>query len=111
MKKIAIPVENNCLCSHFGHCQEFVIMETDNNVITKKESHSPPAHQPGVLPSWLSQHAVTHVIAAGIGNRAISMFNQNNIEVIVGADAKSPEELVHDFLSGKLESGSNLCDH
>ena len=111
MKKIAIPVENDCLCSHFGHCREFVIIETENNEIKKVERHNPPPHQPGVLPSWLAQHNVTHIIAAGIGNRAIQLFNQNGIEVLVGAEAKSPEELANDLLAGKLKSGSNLCDH
>jgi len=33
MKKIAIPLENGRLCSHFGHCQQFAIVDVENNSI------------------------------------------------------------------------------
>lgn len=34
MKKIAIPLENGRLCSHFGHCEQFAIIDVENNTIT-----------------------------------------------------------------------------
>ena len=35
MKKIiAIPLENGFLCSHFGHCQQFAIINAENNSIS-----------------------------------------------------------------------------
>ncbi|WP_299578744.1 NifB/NifX family molybdenum-iron cluster-binding protein [uncultured Sunxiuqinia sp.] len=111
MKKFAIPVEDGQLCAHFGHCQQFVIIQVDNNTMLQPEYLTPPPHEPGLLPAWLGQHGVTNIIAGGIGQKAISLFNQQNIEVTVGAQPKSPHELVADWLSNSLVSGANACDH
>ena len=27
---IAIPVSNNCLCQHFGHCEKFAVFTTED---------------------------------------------------------------------------------
>ena len=51
---IAIPVANEALCMHFGHCQTFRLFEVDdNNAIVKVEDKVPPPHEPGVLPKCL----------------------------------------------------------
>lgn len=111
MKKFAIPIENGQLCTHFGHCQQFAIIRVENSTMLPPEYVTPPPHEPGLIPRWLGQQAVTHVIAAGIGQKAISLFNQQHIEVTVGVEAKAPDKLVEDWLSGSLEAGSNSCDH
>jgi hypothetical protein len=33
------------------------------------------------------------------------------MDVVVGAPADSPEEVVSAFLAGSLAKGENLCDH
>ena len=71
----------------------------------------PPPHEPGVLPSWLASRGVTHVISGGMGQRAVSLFNQQNITVFTGAEEKPPVTLVEEFLSKKLATGVNACDH
>ncbi|MCF8304306.1 MAG: NifB/NifX family molybdenum-iron cluster-binding protein [Bacteroidales bacterium] len=111
MKKIAIPVANGNLCAHFGHCENFAIYEVEGGKIGNGTLLTPPPHQPGLYPQWLAGYGVTDVIAGGMGQRAISLFNQNNIQVCVGADMKAPEELVKDLLAGKLKSSGNYCDH
>ncbi|MCW0484329.1 NifB/NifX family molybdenum-iron cluster-binding protein [Gaoshiqia sediminis] len=111
MKKFAIPLENGRLCSHFGHCQQFAIIETMDGKITVQNLVTPPPHEPGLLPQWLSEHGVTHVIAGGIGQKAINLFNGQNIQVTVGAQPKQPAELVEDWLTNSLVSGANACDH
>ena len=111
MKKFAIPIENGQLCTHFGHCQQFAIIRVENSTLLQPEYVTPPPHEPGLIPRWLGEQQVTHVIAAGIGQKAISLFNQQNIEVTVGVEAKAPDELVEDWLRGSLQAGSNSCDH
>ncbi len=112
MKKIiAVPLENGILCSHFGHCQQFAIIETDNNRVTSEVLLTPPRHEPGVLPGWLADNGVTDVIAGGMGQRAIGLFNQKNINVYVGAPFKSPKELASDLINNTLDAGINYCDH
>ena len=88
MKKIAIPLENGQLCSHFGHCQQFALINVDNNTIVSEELITPPPHEPGLLPGWLAQRGVTDIIAGGMGQRAISLFNEQNIKVKRGEVSK-----------------------
>ncbi|HNW69420.1 MAG TPA: NifB/NifX family molybdenum-iron cluster-binding protein [Bacteroidales bacterium] len=110
-KKIAIPLENGVLCPHFGHCQTFAIVNVENNVITEVKEVIPPEHVPGLYPKWVAQFGVTDVIAGGMGQQAIMLFNQQNINAFVGAPVKTPEELVNDFITGKLDLNANYCNH
>lgn len=108
---IAIPTSDNCLCSHFGHCDQFRIIEIENKEIISEISLTPPPHEPGVLPAWLAGKGVTHIIAGGIGNKAITLFNQQNIQVFAGVPEKPAKEIALDFINGTLVTGSNTCDH
>jgi predicted Fe-Mo cluster-binding NifX family protein len=111
-RKIAIPLENGKLCQHFGHCQEFSILEIDeNNQVTYEERITPPEHQPGLYPAWVAQHGVTDVITGGMGQKAIDLFHQQKINVYVGAEMKAPNELASDFANNTLNAGANLCNH
>lgn len=110
--RIAIPTANGLLCPHFGHCQQFAIIDVDNDKkeIIKTEMVTPPPHEPGVLPRWLGQQGCHIIIAGGMGQRAISMFNQSGIRVVIGAPAGDPGAIVADFLNDRLQVGGNLCD-
>lgn len=110
-KRIAIPLENGILCSHFGHCQQFSIIEAESSTISNETLLTPPPHEPGLLPAWLAEKGVTDVIAGGMGQRAIDIFNHQKINVYVGAPVKSPKELANDLLNNTLSAGANYCDH
>ena len=109
--KFAIPLAEGKLTAHFGHCQEFALVEVKNNRIKSQENLVPPPHEPGVLPKWLNALGTNVIIAGGMGAKALNLFAQNNIEVIVGAPSLTPEELVGRYLDKTLESGANVCDH
>lgn len=111
--KIAIPVANKKLCMHFGHCQEFAFIEvdTENKKIINKEFRTPPPHEPGILPKWLSENNANVVIAGGMGSRAQNLFQSQGIEVIVGAESLDPEEIAKAYMEGNLKTGNNACDH
>ncbi len=111
--KIAIPLADGKLCAHFGHCAQFALLTVDEQAkkITGQERLTPPPHEPGVLPRWLHEQGVTVIIAGGMGSRAQGMFAENGIKVVVGAAAETPEQLVADFLAGRLKTGANVCDH
>ena len=110
--KIAIPTAEGLLCAHFGHCQNFTIIDidTENKSIVKSESLTPPPHEPGVFPHWLGQLGCDHIIAGGMGGRAIDLFRQNGIQVIIGAPCLKPEDIAMAFLKGELITGQNMCD-
>ncbi len=111
--KIAIPLAANRLCMHFGHCEEFALVEVDETTKTIKGEKrlSPPPHEPGVLPEWLHGQGASLIIAGGMGMRAQQFFNNYGIEVITGAPDREPGELVRAYLQNSLEVGDNVCDH
>ncbi|MBN2378133.1 MAG: NifB/NifX family molybdenum-iron cluster-binding protein [Sedimentisphaerales bacterium] len=111
--KIAIPLADGKLSMHFGHCQEFALVDVDENTqqVLATQTLQPPGHQPGVLPAWLHELGANVIIAGGMGMRAQQLFVQNDIKVVIGAPAQSSEQLVNDYLAGNLETGENICDH
>jgi predicted Fe-Mo cluster-binding NifX family protein len=109
--KFAIPVAGGKLCSHFGHCDQFTLIEVENGEIKGKSMHTPPPHEPGLLPKWLYEQGANIVIAGGMGARAQQHFSQHGIKVITGAPMDAPESLVNQYLADSLVTGENVCDH
>lgn len=111
--RIAIPMAGGRLSMHFGHCERFALVDVDPSTkrIDNKEELPAPEHEPGLLPRWLAERGAQLIIAGGMGGRAQDLFRQNGIQVVVGAPAQAPEELVAAWLEGTLASGDNLCDH
>jgi len=110
---IAIPIDNNKLDLHFGHCKKFALIKIDpktQKILSREDIQAPP-HQPGLLPAWLAGLKVNIVIAGGMGQRAKELFEKQNITVLIGAPQISPEELVTQYLKGALKCGENCCDH
>jgi len=111
--RIAIPLAEGKLSPHFGHCEQFALIDVD--VDTKEITHSEllaaPDHQPGLLPEWLAQHGANLIIAGGMGQRAQSLFAQKGIKVVIGATTEKMESIVTSYLEGTLQTGANFCDH
>ncbi len=107
----AVPLAEGKLCSHFGHCEQFVFIDTDKGKIKAKMMHTPPAHEPGVLPKWLHDLGAQVIIAGGMGGKAQQLLEENGIQVITGAPMDTPESLVNQYLAGLLVTGQNVCDH
>lgn len=110
-KKIAVPVTQGLLDAHFGHCRQFALVITEENEIKEIQYVDAPPHQPGLLPPWLAERGVTDIIAGGMGQRAIQLFNEKRINVFVGAPQRPVEELVEGLLQGTLSFSANYCDH
>jgi Mrp family chromosome partitioning ATPase/predicted Fe-Mo cluster-binding NifX family protein len=109
--RFAIPLADGVLCNHFGHCELFALVDVRDGAVAEIDTVTPPPHEPGVLPKWLSGQGVTTIIAGGMGQRAQGLFKQNGITVAVGAPNLAPEELVRQYLAGSLVTGDNACDH
>ena len=111
--KIAIPTANGMLCPHFGHCDEFTLVDVnaETKEITNTQAIPAPEHEPGLLPRWLHQKGADLIIAGGMGFRAQQIFAENGVQVCVGAPVASPSEIVTAYLEGTLQTGDNLCDH
>lgn len=111
--KIAIPIADGKLCAHFGHCEQFALIEIDQQArkIVESQMLTPPPHEPGVLPRWLHEQGANMIIAGGMGQRAQSLFAENGIKVSVGASGETPEAIVKAYMAGTLKTGKNICDH
>ncbi len=111
--RIAVPMTGECLDQHFGHCEKFALIDIDPKTksTTFTTTEMAPEHQHGLLPFWLKEHGVTHVIAGGMGAHARSLLAEASIEVITGAPSTKPADVVASFLAGTLLSVDRLCDH
>lgn len=111
--KIAIPVANELLCMHFGHCQQFAMLEVNENdkKIESKDMLTPPAHEPGVLPAWIKEQGVDLVLAGGMGKKAQDLLANSGVKVVVGAPSGKPEDIAMAYLNDELATGENACDH
>ncbi len=111
--KIAIPLANGRLATHFGHCEQFALVEVDEAARQPRSTQvlTPPPHEPGVLPRWLHEQGANVILAGGMGQRAQQLFAEKGIRVVYGVPSDTTENLVRAFLDGTIASGENLCDH
>ena len=110
--RIAIPLSGGRLSSHFGHCEQFALVDVDDDKrIVATTLRQPPAHAPGALPQWLGQEHADVVLAGGMGRRAQQLFAECGIAVVVGAPPGEPEVLAAAYLNGTLTTSENVCDH
>ena len=110
-KVLVVPVSGGKLASHFGHCEQFAFIETQNGKIKGTKMRNPPGHEPGVLPWWLYEQGADVAIVGGMGERAQGLLREKGIEIIIGAPMDSPESLANQYLSNALLTGENVCDH
>ena len=111
--RYAIPVSGGMLSQHFGHCEQFALIDVneERREIVNKEMVSSPEHEPGFLPRWLAEQGVSVVIAGGMGSRAQNLFDQNRIKVVINVLESDPEQAVLGYLAGTLKTGGDVCDH
>ena len=74
MTRYAVPLADGQLALHFGHAAQFAIIDYDDETksITKNDIHTPPPHEPGVLPKWLHDLGVNIIIAGGISGTCLA---------------------------------------
>jgi predicted DNA-binding protein (UPF0251 family)/predicted Fe-Mo cluster-binding NifX family protein len=109
--RIAFPTNDNVAVEeHFGHCKVFAIFTVKDKEIVKKEYINSPVHQPGLLPKFLGELNTTAIITGGMGQMAINLFKEANIEVILGARG-TIEANLNEYLGGDLYSTGSACTH
>jgi len=106
--KIAVACEGKQITEHFGHCQNFRIYTVENKTIVKEESVPNPGHKPGVLPNFLADMGVKVIIASGMGGGAVEIFNDRDVEVILGCSGDSKAK-AEEYIAGNLVSTGSIC--
>jgi predicted Fe-Mo cluster-binding NifX family protein len=111
--KIAVPVSQGLLSSHFGHCEVFslFVIDPETQTIAAAQTITPPPHEPGVLPQWLSDMGVNLVLAGGMGPQAQNLLAAKGVKSIVGCPALEPKVVVQQYLESSLSTSDNSCDH
>jgi predicted Fe-Mo cluster-binding NifX family protein len=106
--RIAISTDGGFVSAHFGRCPGFTLAEIEDNRVIKKELLENPGHQPGFLPQFLNEKGVECIIAGGMGQRARMLFNQHNIQTIMGITG-TIDTVLSQLCDGTLEGGESLC--
>ena len=106
--KIAVARMGRDVAQHFGYCDNFNIYQCDNGRIISSEEIYNPGHEPGLLPNFLGNMGVEVVITGGMGQGAVDIFNERNIEVVTGASGTAGTAVVN-YLSGHLKSTGSVC--
>ena len=106
--RIAEASDNEMVTEHFGHCERFILFDAENDKVEKSETIANPGHRPGFLPNFLADRGVNVIISGGMGGGAVDIFNQRNIEVIVGAKGNA-KAAVEAYLEGSLKSTGSVC--
>ena len=108
--KVAISTDGTQVAFHFGRCPEYTIIEIEDGKVTKREMIQTPGHQPNFLPGYLANMGVNTIITGGMGRRAHPLFAQHNIEVVLGVAGRPIDQVIDEFIAGKLVSGDNSCE-
>ncbi len=106
--RIAISTEGEAVSAHFGRCPAFTIVDIEDGKVLNKEIIANPGHHPGYLPQFLQERSVNCIIAGGMGQNALNLFSQHDIETVVGISG-SIDEVMDKLVKGKLKRGESLC--
>ena len=95
--------------AHFGHCDIYTLVETQNGKILDVRTLPNVPHQQGgcMAPvNHLAQNGVNVLIAGGMGMRPLMGFQQVGIQVFHGSGAPSVGHAVQALLMGSLPAFS-----
>ncbi len=106
--KIAVASGGNDVTEHFGHCEAFLVFDTEDSQIVARQTVANPGHRPGYLPNFLADQGVNVIISGGMGGSAVDLFNGRGVEVITGATGDA-ESVVKAYLRGELKSTGSIC--
>ncbi len=109
--RVAFPTnDRETISGHFGHCKEFALFDVEESKVINTEYLPSPAHQPGLLPKFLAENGTNIIVASGMGQKAVSIFESNKIEVIMGANG-SIKDALNKCIEGQLDSTGSACTH
>lgn len=110
--KIAIPTRDGRVDDHFGHCDHYTIFEIEQGAIVAiSEMPSPEGCgcKSGIAPI-LSAAGVEIMLAGNMGDGAKNVLAKSGIKSVRGCSGDI-EQLIIDYLAGKIEDSGEHCDH
>lgn len=107
--KIALSMDGTGLSKHFGHCENFLVYEIDNDLVVSHENLNNPCEKPSFIPGFLKDNSIEQVISAGIGQGAINMLMEEGIKSI-RVDTEDPDEALKLYLSRQIKDLGSKCE-
>jgi predicted Fe-Mo cluster-binding NifX family protein len=113
--RIAISVDQDqglesVVSHHFGRCPYYTLVDMEDKTVKTVHTVSNPffqQHQPGQVPGFINDQGADVIITGGMGRRAITFFQQFNIEPVTGAFG-TVSQVLEKYLGGQL-SGAEAC--
>lgn len=109
-QRVAIAIDGKGVSSHFGHCEKFSVYHIRNKEIFHHEIMLNPGHEPGKLPRLLASCGITHVLAGGMGMKAVQLFEEQGIHVLCGISGPV-DQIIGDFVGNRIAAGESTCNH
>lgn len=107
--KYAISTDSGNVSQHFGRCPEFTMVDVNDGKVIEKKTVENPGHHPGFLPKFMAEQGVNAMIAGGMGQNAVNLFAEKNIEVFLGVEG-SVEGVIDAIVKGELKGGESTCN-
>ena len=109
--RVCIPTMGNrglddLVSDHFGRAPYFTIVDSETNEVEVMENRSEHMGGSGKPPEHLAKAKVKVMLASGMGPRAMAMFDQYGIYVLMGARG-TVRETLELWRKGKLEGASD----
>jgi predicted Fe-Mo cluster-binding NifX family protein len=110
MKKVAIPVTSGLLSEYFEQCDYYQIFDIAGRNIRSEKIVKPPGGNITKLPEWVADKGITDIISYKIDKCIITLFAPFRIDLFVGIAVNSPQNLVNDYMNGKLMSDEKIIN-
>lgn len=110
--KIAVPVKsNNEIDQHFGHCEFYQIytISEDKKIVSTERMESPQGCGcKSDIASVFKKEGVKVMLAGGIGNGAVNILEQNDVQVVRNCKG-DVTEIINQYLLGNIVDGGSNC--
>lgn len=110
MAKIAIPISAGRLSAKFSQCGHFDIFYIDQREIISKEQNKRCSKSIEELNNWINTNGITDVIVHGIDKKWVTYFSDTKVNLYLGVNINSSEQLINDYLNGTLKSDTNVLN-
>ena len=113
--KIALPTNGQNLDSeiffHFGRCENYLIYDTNDQNFKIIKNTSEHMGGTGLPPELIKNTGANVMIVSDLGQRALQLFTQSNIEVYCKAEGII-KDVLKNFDQGKLQKANKniICN-
>lgn len=114
--RIAIPMQDDAFCPHFGRSNALFLADVDlaARKVDRPRTIDRQATGCDSLPGWLADLAVNTVVAGGIGAGAIAGLAERGIVVSAGHTGQSADDVLASFFDrpeGDADAACSSHDH